>query len=326
MMYVQVILGFLLLLGSAEVLVRGAVAVARRFGVSPLVIGMTVVAFGTSAPELVVSLDAAISGAPDIAVGNIVGSNIANLLLIIGATVLVSPIAGRTRPLIHDTTVLVVSSVLFTGIILSGTIGRPAGAVMVAMLLGFLASSYWREVKGPGDAAAESRREEAEEIEGIPGAPWLAWIAVAGGLAGIVFGADLLVEGGVAVARAAGVSEAVIGLTLIAIGTSLPELAASVVAAVRGHSDIAIGNVIGSNLFNILGVGGAVALVTPLAVAEQIRDFDIWVMLVATAAFLPFLIFGLRLGRPVGVAFLVGYAAYIAFLVLEPESLSAWGG
>jgi cation:H+ antiporter len=326
MMYVQVTVGFLLLLGGAEVLLRGAVAVARRFGVSTLVIGMTVVAFGTSAPELVVSLDAAISGVPDIAVGNIVGSNTANLLLIIGVTVLLSPIDGRARPLTHDTTILVASTVLFAGLVWSGTIGRGAGAVMVAMLLGFLVSSYWREVRGPGDAAAESRREEAEEIEGIPGAQWLAWIAVAGGLAGIVFGADLLVEGGMAVARAAGVSEVVIGLTLIAVGTSLPELAASVVAAIRGHSDIAIGNVVGSNLFNMLGVGGTVALVTPLRVAEQIRDFDIWVMLLATAAFLPFLIFGLRLGRPMGGAFLVVYGAYIAVLVFGPASLFPWVG
>jgi cation:H+ antiporter len=323
MMYVQVTVGFVLLLGGAEVLVRGAAAVARRFGVSPLVIGMTVVAFGTSAPELVVSLDAAISGAPDIAVGNIVGSNIANLLLIMGTTVLLSPIDGRSRPLIHDTTILVISSILFAGLVWSGTIGRTAGVVMVAMLLGFLGSSYWREVRGPGDSTADSLREEAEEIEEIPGAPWLAWLAVAGGLAGIIFGADMLVEGGVAVARAAGISETVIGLTLIAVGTSLPELAASVVAAIRGHSDIAIGNVVGSNLFNILGVGGTVALVTPLTVAEQIRTLDIWVMLVATAAFLPFLIFGLRLSRPVGVAFLVVYGAYIALLVLGPANLSA---
>jgi len=282
-----------------------------------------VVAFGTSAPELVVRLDAAISGVPDIAVGNIVGSNIANLLLIIGGAVLLSPIERRPQPLTHDTIVLVASSVLFAGFVWTGTIGRGAGAMMVAMLLGFLVSSYWREVKGPGDSAAESRREEAEEIEGIPGAPWLAWIAVAGGLAGIIFGADQLVEGGTALARAAGVSEAIIGLTLIAIGTSLPELAASVVAAMRGHSDIAIGNVVGSNLFNMLGVGGTVALVTPLRVAEQIRDLDIWMMLLATAAFLPFLVFGLRLGRPVGVAFLAVYAAYIALLVLGPANLSA---
>ncbi len=198
MMYVQVIVGFILLLGGAEVLVRGAVSVARRLGISPLVIGMTVVAFGTSAPELVVSLEAAVSGVPDIAIGNVVGSNIANLLLIIGATVFLSPIDGRTRPLIHDTVVLVASSILFAGLVLSGTIGRIPGAVMVAMLLGFLASSYWREVRGVGDAAAESRREEAEEIASIPGAPWLAWIAVVAGLTGIMYGADQLVEGGVA--------------------------------------------------------------------------------------------------------------------------------
>jgi cation:H+ antiporter len=323
MMYVQVIAGFVLLLGGAEVLLRGAVAIARRFGVSTLVIGMTVVAFGTSAPELVVSLDAAISGAPDIAVGNIVGSNIANLLLIIGITVLVSPIDGRPRPLTHDTAVLVASSVVFAGLVWSGTIGRGAGALLVAMLIGFLGSSYWRGVKGLGDVAAEIRREEAEEIDEIPGGQWVAWITVVGGLAGLIFGARWLVEGGVAVARAAGVSEAVIGLTLIAVGTSLPELAASGVAAIRGQSDIAIGNVLGSNLFNMLGVGGTVALVTPLRVAEQISDVDIWVMLAATAVLVPFLIFGLRLGRPVGVAFLVFYGAYIALLVLGSAGLSA---
>ncbi|MGF1640095.1 MAG: calcium/sodium antiporter [Rhodospirillales bacterium] len=326
MMYIQVVVGFVLLLGGAEALVRGSVATARRFGISPLIIGMTVVAFGTSAPELVVSLQAAMAGVPDIAVGNIVGSNIANILLIVGVAAVLSPIGGRPKPLIHDTVVLVASSALFAALIWIGTIGRGAGVLMVAMLLGFLASSYRREIRGLGDATAGSRREEAEEIAPLPGAPWLAWAAVVAGLVAIIVGAEMLVEGGVAVARAAGVSEAVIGLTLIAVGTSLPELAASVVAGLRGHSDIAIGNVIGSNLFNILGVGGAVAVVAPLAVADQIRHFDIWIMLLATTAFVPFLIIGLRLGRAVGFALLLLYGCYLARLIVGPAGAVAGAG
>lgn len=325
MMYVQIFAGFVLLLGGAEVLVRGAVALASRLGVSPLVIGMTVVALGTSAPEMVVSLDAVLSGAPGLALGNVVGSNIANVLLILGATCLVQPILTRSHALAKDALVLLGGSVVFAGLCLLGEIGFLSGTLLVAIFLGFLGYSYWREIV-LGDRAAERHAAEVEEITGLAASPWLSWAALAGGLAGVIYGADLLVEGGVALARMAGIPEEVIGLTLIALGTSLPELAASVAAAVRGHVGLSIGNIVGSNLFNILGVAGTVAMVETLPVHEQIRRFDLWVMMGSTGVLVAFLIGGWRLGRLTGGVFLAGYVAYIASQALGISGIVAGEG
>lgn len=310
MMYLQVALGFLLLLGGAEFLVRGAVTVARGMGISTMVIGMTVVAFGTSAPELIVTLEASLTGAQGIAVGNIIGSNVANVLLIIGLTGLFMPIAPQPRPMTQDALVLVAGTALFAALIWSGVIPRWGGGLLLCAFAGFMALSCWREARGRADPAADSRQQEVAEIDTLSSAR-LGWLAVIGGLAGLIFGSDLLVQGGIAIARTYGVSEAVIGLTLIAVGTSLPELAASVVAGVRGHGDVAVGNVLGSNLFNMLLVGGLVATVTPLHVEDEIIAFDIWVMLAATVLFLPILL-GLRLGRSIGVGFIILYGVYIA--------------
>jgi len=312
MMFVLVTVGFLLLLGGAEILVRGSVAIARQLEVSTLVIGMTVVAFGTSAPELVVSVNAALNDTAGIAVGNVVGSNIANVLLILGAAGLVHPIAARERPLVRDAAVLAAASILFVALAWNGTLGLLSGAVLLLAFFGFLIDSYRREARGEHGAAGESLIDEVDELGKVKGPGWWPWVLAVGGLIAILIGADLLVEGGVTIARTFGVPEEVIGLTLIAIGTSLPELAASVVAALRGHADVAVGNVIGSNLFNILGVAGTVAVMTSVAVPEQIRLFDSWVMLVATLVLLPFLVGGWRFGRRAGVIFLAAYAVYIA--------------
>ncbi len=310
MIYVQLIAGFMLLLGGAEVLVRGAVALAKRLEISPLIIGMTVVALGTSAPELVVSLDAALSGSPGIALGNVIGSNIANLLLILGAVGMVMPIVAKADGLWRDGLILLGGSLLFAALCWSGMVGLWSGILLLAVFVAFLGHSYWRETRNGG--GAEMGVQEVVEIRGVPASVTVAWLVLAAGLAGVVYGADLLVMGGVAVAKAAGVSEEVIGLTLIAFGTSLPELAASVVAAWRGHADIALGNVVGSNLFNMLLIVGVVAVVTPLLVPVQIMAFDLWVMLAATVLFLPFLVGGLRFGRLAAGVFLAAYAAYIA--------------
>ncbi|TVR97828.1 MAG: sodium:calcium antiporter [Rhodospirillales bacterium] len=306
----QIVAGFLLLLGGAELLVRGSVTVARRLGVSTILIGMTVVAFGTSAPELVVSLEAALAESPDIAVGNIVGSNVANVFLILGLTGLLRPIEPRPSPMVYDTGVLIAGTLLFALILLSGDITSEAGLLLLFAFAAFMVVAFWRETRGPGDAAVDSRRQEAEDMGRLPGGLWGAWAAVVFGLAGLLVGSAFLVEGGTTAARTLGVPEAVIGLTLIAIGTSLPELAASVVAGLRGHTDVAVGNVLGSNLFNMLLVGGAVAVVVPLPVASQIVSFDLWIMLLATLVFLPFLLGG-RLGRKTGTAFLLLYVAYV---------------
>jgi len=310
MIYLQVLGGFVLLLGGAEILVRGAVQIAAKLGLSPLLIGMTVVAFGTSAPEFLVTLRATLDGVSGLALGNIVGSNIANIFLILGVTALVAPIVVDVRAVIRDALMLMGSSTLFAWVSLTGTIGAVAGAVMFSMLMGYFFFSYRRE-RQQSDASSHLHEREADEMQDIvmsfPVA--LAWLL--GGLIGVSYGADLLVVGGTEIARSFGVSEEVIGLTLIALGTSLPELAASVMAAIRGHTDVAIGNVIGSNLFNLLAVAGGVAMISPLTVPEQIQNFDLWVMLGGTLIMLAYLTLRGRIGRGHGVLFFSIYSAYI---------------
>lgn len=325
MMYVQVLAGFVLLLGGAEVMIRGAVAVSRWFGISTLVIGMTVIALGTSAPEFVVGLDAALAGAPALTLGNVVGSNIANILLVLGAAGLVLPIVINPHGFMIDGAVLIAGSLLFVVVCLFGTITLGLGIVLVAGFGGFLYYSYWRETKG-GDHAAEHMVEEIEDMPGLPTSLWLAWVMLIGGIAGIIYGADLLVDGGITMARAFGVSEEVIGLTLVAVGTSLPELAASVVAALRGHADVALGNVVGSNIFNLLGVAGVVAVVTPLPVPEQIISFDLWMMIAVTIVLVPVLRSGWRLGRVKSALFLAVYFAYVGAQAYGVSDLVALAG
>ena len=312
MMYLQVAIGFVLLMGGAEFLVRGAVAVSKRLGVSPLIIGLTVVAFGTSAPELVVSLDAALSGVPGLALGNIVGSNIANILLILGATGLVLPILTKPHDMKPEAWVLLATSLVFAGLCWRGEIALAGGGVLLAMFLAFLGYSYWRKTRQEAPQSAEFHGRGMKELSKIKTPQWISWLSLIGGIAGVVFGADVLVEGGVAIARMLGISEEVIGLTLFAVGTSLPELAASLAAAARGHAELTLGNVVGSNLFNILGVGGTVAVVTPLAVPAQIAAFDLWVMVGATAVLFAFLLAGWRIGRILAAVLLLVYVAYIA--------------
>ncbi len=309
MMYLQLIGGIAVLLGSAEVFIRGAVSVAKIFRLPPLVIGMTVVAIGTSAPELMVTLDAALVGAPGLALGNVIGSNIANVLLILGVSCLFSPIAGPLSANKTDGAVLIGGTILFALLSAQGQLGTGSGALLFAAFVVFLVATYRRESQDESLAA-----EHILEVEGIrpmTSPMGVVILTLLAGLAGLVWGADLLVEGGVAIARVYGVSEEVIGLTVIALGTSLPELAASVIAASRGHSDIAVGNVVGSNLFNILGIAGLASMVTPLPVASQILSFDIWVMVGATALILPILAGRWHPGRGSAIVFLILYGAYI---------------
>ncbi|MBL6957592.1 MAG: calcium/sodium antiporter [Rhodospirillales bacterium] len=312
MMYVQVLGGFILLLGGAEFLVRGAVGLSSKWGVSTLVIGMTVVAFGTSAPEFVVSLDAALSGVPAMALGNVVGSNIANVLLILGAAGLIMPIVMKPRALLRDGIMLLGGTVLFGALCGLGEIGLVSGGALLVVFALFLANSYFHETRGDAAASAELHIAEVEEFQDLPPSYWIMVPSLIGGMAAVIYGADLLVEGGSTVARSFGVSEEVIGLTLIAFGTSLPELAASMVAAFRGHAGVALGNVVGSNLFNILAIVGGVAVIVPLPVPDQIQLFDLWVMLGATVVLMPFLLGARALGKAEAMVFLVGYFAYIA--------------
>ena len=246
--------GLLGLVLGGEYLVRGAVALAQRVGLSPLVIGLTVVGFGTSAPELVTSVQAALLGAPDIALGNVVGSNIANILLILGLAAVIAPVAISGRSFARDGTVMLAASLLCLGTVLLGQVDRLAGGVALVGLAAYLIYTF------------RSDRSGAEPMEPLPDqAPsWLALVWLLGGLLLTILSARFLITGAVALAQAVGLSEAVIGLTIVAVGTSMPELVTSVIAARRGQSDVALGNVVGSNIFNILGVLGITALIQPV--------------------------------------------------------------
>lgn len=306
-----ILAGFVLLFLGGEGLVRGSVAISERLGLSKLIIGLTVVAFGTSTPELIVSVNAALSGAPDIALGNVVGSNIANVLLILGIAALIAPIAGWQRTAMRDAMVMTFAALALFGLTYGAAIGRLEGLVLLAVLLTYLAASYWLERR---DKSATMLVHETEEFEGVAmRSVWVAAGFVVGGILALMLGADLLVKGAVSIARSFGVSDAVIGLTLVAVGTSLPELATSIVAAWRRHSDVVLGNVIGSNIFNVLAILGLTAVVAPIPVGARFSAFDAPVMVFVSILVVLLLVAFRRIGRGIGLAMLLAYMAYIAW-------------
>jgi cation:H+ antiporter len=271
------------------------------------------VGFGTSTPELVTSIEAALVGSPGIAVGNVVGSNIANILLILGVAAVIGPIACDPAAFRRDGTVLALSAVIGGALILWGEVGRLAGLVLIALLVLYTVVTLVRERRRP-DAAAAVYQQEADFIDGKRVNLGLAIGLAAAGIGGTIFGAQLLIDGATSLARALGVAEEIIGLTLVAVGTSLPELATSVMAALRRQADVAFGNVVGSNIYNILFILGATALVEPLAVPARIAAQDLWVMLGATALMAVFAMTDRRIVRWEGGVFLALYAGYIGWL------------
>lgn len=311
-----ILLGFAGLILGGEWLVRGAVSIARRFNVSPMVIGLTLVGFGTSMPELVTSLQAAMVGSPGIAIGNVVGSNIANILLILGAAALVAPIVVSREAFHRDGTVLALATLLCLALVLTGSIGRVGGTVLLSCLLVYLVATLAME-RRRSTAAGAAYDAEAGSLDVEPDNLARASTLLLIGLVATIVGARFLVTGAVSIATDLGVSETVIGLTIVAIGTSMPELVTSVIAARKGQSDVAFGNVVGSNLFNILGILGVTSLVTPLAVPPVIITQDIWVMLAATALLLWMSVTGWRITRREGALLVAGYAAYLVFLLLS---------
>lgn len=315
--------GLLLLIVGGELLVRGAVRVATRLGVSPLVIGLTLVGFGTSAPELVTSVQAALGGSPGIAWGNVVGSNIANILLILGGSALLLPIAVASHALKRDGAVMVVVIVAFTLLALLVPLGRLVGAAFLAALVVYVVLAFRQERQNApeGHGAAFDKAVAAQEADPalrpeIPprGSMALAVLTALGGLGLVVVGGYLLVGGAVDLARSLGISETVIGLTIVAVGTSMPELVTSLMAALRREADVAFGNVVGSNIYNILGIGGATALIAPSRVPQEIVTFDSWVMIGASLVVVLLAYTGARLSRREGALLLAGYVAYIAWL------------
>lgn len=308
---IPLLVGFLLLLGGGETLVRGAVRVAEGLRVSPLLIGLTLVGFGTSTPELAASLSAALAGSPGIAVGNVVGSNICNILLILGLAALIRPVATEPTSLRRDGIALALATFAGAAALAGGVMGLAAGLAFLGGLAVYLVIAAREERRSPENLAV------AELVAAAPvsrGAMFGALALAVGGIALVVLGGGAMVTGATRLARDMGVSEAVIGLTVVAVGTSLPELVASCLAAVRGRSDIAFGNVVGSNIFNILGILGATAAVTPLQAPASIIGLDLWVMGGATALLLIFSRTGLRIGRAEGAVFLAGYGGYCGWL------------
>ena len=306
---VVLVLGGLVLLAiGGELLVRGAVGLAVRLGVSPLLAGLTIVGFGTSTPELATSVQAAWAGSPDIAVGNVVGSNIANIALILGLSALLLPLAVRRTGYVRDAAALLGSAAAVTVFALSGSVGRIAGMMLLSGLVGYVLWA-WRSER------AEVSASGPDTQVGPEAGSWFPLLAMGiGGIACAIYGAQLLVEGAVILARQWGVAEAVIGLTVVAVGTSLPELVACIVAVLRKHGDIALGNVVGSNIYNILGVLGATAVIEPLSVAPAIARVDIWVMAGTTLLLALFLRIRWTLQRWEGASLLVGYCGYTAWL------------
>ncbi|WP_068809512.1 calcium/sodium antiporter [Thauera phenolivorans] len=323
------VLGLATLVIGADVMVRGASRLAVSFGVSPLVVGLTVVAFGTSAPEMAVSVGAALGGTPDLAIGNVVGSNIANVLLILGISALITPLLVDEQIIRQEIPIMIGASALLVVMSLDGGIGFIEAAALFGLVIAY---TVFLVVQSRRASKATQDEFETEISTSSWDSHWAVQLAlIVVGLAMLVLGADWLVGAAVSFARAFGVSDLVIGLTVVAIGTSMPEVATSIVAALRGQRDIAVGNVVGSNVFNILAVLGVTGLVSGsgLPVSEAARNFDLWVMLAVAFACLPIMITGREIARWEGIVFLGYYAAYTAWLVLQAqkhEALPAFSG
>ncbi|MCU9838718.1 calcium/sodium antiporter [Ruegeria sp. WL0004] len=311
-------LGLLILLLAGDALVRGAVNLSLRLGVPALIVSLTIVAFGTSAPELLISIKAVQENAPGIALGNVVGSNTANILLVLGLPALLATLHTSECDTRRNYVLMLLASVLFIGLAFCGTFTVTSGMILLAGL-GLMLTNAFREAhahrKACGDPCADDDLEVLEEAD--PNMPW--WrigMFLALGLLGLPMGAHLLVDNASVIARTYGVSETVIGLTLVALGTSLPELATTVMAALRRQADVALGNVIGSNMFNLLAIIGVATLFGPIPVDPSFLEFDLWVMLAASLLLIPFVFFKLDINRFWGAVLSAMYIGYVVIVLI----------
>ncbi len=310
------IFGLVILIVAGDIMVRGAAALARHWGVPSLIVGLTIVAFGTSAPELVVGVQAVLSGAGELASGNVVGSNIANVLLALGLPALIMTIPTNMSGVARNSFVAVFATLLF---ILLAFIGNPLmrwqGAILFAGIICYLLWMFRLAKSGADDPILEEMTDIDEGEDGLPTKTGLSVFYVIAGILGLIIGGNLIVNNAVSIAQTIGISETIIGLTIVAIGTSLPEIATVVVASYRGHSEVAIGNVLGSNVFNIFAVMGASALAGPVAINSKMLIFDFWVMLAAIAALLAFVLTRQPIGKKTGAIFVIGYILYMLALI-----------
>jgi cation:H+ antiporter len=307
-------LGLIGLFYGAEWMVRGAARLARHFGTTPLVVGLTIVAFGSSAPELVVGVVASVAEESDVVLGNVLGSNILNIALILGVAALVRPLRVGARILSREVPLMVAFSLLLVAMVADGEIGRWDGGLLLVAFLGFIWFVLRAAKEEPPEVAAEYVQYETARRGVSTGPLWRAGGLVVLGTAGLTVGAHLLVISAVYFAQLLGVAEVVIGITVVAIGTSLPELATCVVAALRGESDIALGNAVGSNIFNLLSILGVAALIRPIPVARELLHFEIPAMLLFAVILVPLAWHGRVLGRRSGLVLLAGYVVFTAIL------------
>lgn len=305
-------LGLLILLLAGDALVRGAVNLALRVGIPALIVSLTIVAFGTSAPELLISINAILGGSPGIALGNVVGSNTANILLVLGFPAILATLHTSECNTRKTYVFMLGASVLFIGLAFWGTFTAVSGAIMLVVLFLILGDAL-RDALAHRKAAAD----EIKDLEGAdPDMPWWRICMFLGlGLVGLPLGADILVDNASSIARDYGISETVIGLTLVALGTSLPELATTTMAALRRQADVALGNVIGSNMFNLLAIVGISSFVGPIPVADSFLTFDLWVMLGASLLIMPFVLFRQDINRVWGIALTALYLLYVVVVI-----------
>jgi cation:H+ antiporter len=309
-------MGLVILLLAGDALVRGAVNLSLRLGVPALIVSLTIVAFGTSAPELLISIKAILDDAPGIALGNVVGSNTANILLVLGVPAILATLHTSECNTKKTYIFMLAASVLFIALAFLGTFTWVSGLILLAALA-FVLFDTFRDARAH-QKAGEAVEVDLEEVEGadpdMPG--WRIALYLVLGLVGLPLGADILVDNATIIAKTYGVSDTVIGLTLVAIGTSLPELATTVMAAIRRQADVALGNVIGSNMFNLLAIIGIATLVGPIPVDPQFLSFDLWVMLAASLAIIPFVFMKTDITRTWGLALTLGYAVYLAVVLI----------
>jgi len=314
--FLLLVVGIVVLIVAGDFLVRGAAALARHWGIPALIVGLTIVAFGTSAPELVVGIQAVMKGAGQLASGNVVGSNIANVLLALGLPAMIMAIPTNMPGVGRNALVAMAATVIF---IVLAFLGNPLqmwqGAILFGGIVIYLLWMFRLAKQGADDPILAEMTEIEEGEDGLPTNVLMSGLYVIGGFIGLVIGGNLIVDNAVLIASVMGIDETIIGLTIVAIGTSLPEVATVIVAAYRGHSEVAIGNVLGSNIFNLFAVMGASALAGPVGIDKQLFVFDFWVMLVAMVFLLVFIGTRKPIGRKTGTMLMIGYILYLAALV-----------
>lgn len=315
------LVGLVLLYFGAEWLVSGSSSGALRFGIPPLIVGLTVVSFGTSAPELLVSLLALLEGKDGVSIGNVIGSNVANIALILGCSALIRPIEVSPLVLRRDYPIMLSASLLMVVLAYDGEVSRLDGALMVGGMLTYIAYSIRRGLRSAREGREADLPEELQDVDPAATPLWKDLVKIGIGIAGLAGGAYFLVESAVAIADSLGIPDLVIGITVVAVGTSLPELATSLVAAYRGQSDISVGNVVGSNIFNILLVLGVVAVLMPMEVGRSPELLiDLAVMFGVCLILLPIMRIGMRVGRVEGALLVLGYVIYTVYLFMRTAS------